>query len=257
LSDERSACGTKVSPTYDYRNISWNPFIEGAPMDHPPSPRIHTPFPFGGHKRLKSGDRVWLVTDARSYTDKYLGWSEPQQWFEVGAVCLKTNRLFLVRFSIDDVKAMLKAGILPAPWPSHQRQGIGLTRLYHGSQGNGRFREKVSLIDLDPELLKHGASLRAYFERQVGLRGNVVPGAWKEMQDAADRENRIEAAAISFTDWFSASDIKKLLGEDINVTHTLDRMVEERLLITNGKAKRGRKYMAAPPIFIDRADWTD
>lgn len=225
-------------------------------MEHPPSPRV-TPFPFGGTKRIHSKDRVWIVTDVHAFTDKFHGWSTPQSWYRAGALCLNTNRLVLVEFSNDDVRAMLKAGATVAPWSAPRPYGFEVTRFTHGSQEKGRFRERVDLIELDPELVKHGPQLRAYCERQMALRGNWPAGAWKRMQDAANRENSIEAAALSFTDWFSAGDVKKLVGKGINVTRTLARMVEERLLITNCKAKKGMKYMAAPPVIIDRADWTD
>lgn len=223
-------------------------------MDHSPSSAAILPFEFHGHKRLSSRDRVWITTDVHSYTSKMLDWSVPQQWFEAGALCLDTNHLALVRFSNDDVRAMMKAGMRPAPWPSHQRHGIELTRLYHGSQEKGRFREKVALIELDPELVKHGPMVRSHFEKEIGLRGNSTPGMWKEAVEWAKRENLIEAAALSFNDWFSAGMVKEIVG-DINVSPTLARLVQEGLLVPNGKAKKGARYMKAPPVLIDRADW--
>jgi hypothetical protein len=133
--------------------------------------------------------------------------------------------------------------------------GFEVTRFTHGAQEKGRFREKVELINLPADLLVHGPELRSQFERQFDVRGNGRPGMWQAIKAAADREKRIEVAALSFTDWFSAGDVKKSVG-DINVTRTLARMVKDRVLVTNGKTKRGRKYIAAPPVIIDRADWT-
>lgn len=226
-------------------------------MSHSSSPRAITTFPFVGKKRLQSKDRVWIVSDVHSYTSKMLDWSVPQQWFEAGALCLDTNHLALVRFSNDDVRAIVKAGIPPAPWVSPQSHGIELTRLYHGSQEKGRFREKVALIELDPELVKHGPMLRRHFEKDIGLRGNSTPGMWKEAVEWAARENAIETAALSLNGWFSAGMIKDLVGKDINVSPTLTRMVQEGILVPNGKSKRGAKYMKAPPKIIPRLDWTD
>lgn len=223
-------------------------------MSHPPSPRATIPFPFVGKKRLSSRDRVWLVTDVYCFTDSIFGWSRPQRWFRVGGVCLTSNELAMVEFSNDDVRAMLKAGVVAAPWNAARPFGFEVTRFTHGSQEKGRFREKVELIELPADLIVQGPELRRHFEIKLGLRGNGKAGMWKKMQDAANRENSIEAAAMSFTDWFSAGDVKAIVG-DINVTRTLARMVKDLLLVTNGKAKRGVKYMAAPPILVDRSDW--
>lgn len=171
-------------------------------------------------------------------------------------MCLDTNHLALLEFTKDDVRAMMKAGLQPAPWSSPRPHGIEVTRIYHGDQEKGRFREKVTLIDLDPELKKHGAMLRKRFEREMGIRGNTTPGVWKEAVAWAARANAIETAALSLDGWFAARDVKAIVGQDINVSPTLLRMVKDGLLIPNGKARRGSKYMRAVPRLVARVDWS-
>lgn len=233
-------------------------------MDHSPSPTTTHPFTFQGKKRLKSQDRIWIVTDVQSYTQSLYHWSSPQQWFRAGGIDLDANadgmhHLVIAEWTTDDMKAILKAGMAVGigapPWRAPLSHGFELTRIYHGDQEKGRFREKVALIDLDPELKKQGAMLRSHFERTMGLRGNSNPGMWQSIVDWAVRENAIEAAALSLEGWFAAKDVKKVVG-DINVTPSLSRMVKDGLLISNGKAKKGSKYMRAVPRPIERADWT-
>jgi hypothetical protein len=168
---------------------------------------------------------------------------------------LDTNHLALVEFTKDDVRAMMKAGLQTAPWAAPRPYGIEVTRSYHGDQEKGRFREKVALIDLDPELKKHGAMLRKHFEREMGLRGNTTPGVWKEAVAWAARANAIETAALSLDGWFAARDVKQIVGNEVNVSPTLLRMVKDGLLIPNGKARRGARYTRAVPRLVDRADW--
>lgn len=234
-------------------------------MDHSPSPATTTPFTFQGKKRLKSRDRIWIVTDVQSYTQALYHWSSPQQWFRAGGIDLDAtvdgmHHLVIAEWTTDDMKAILKAGMavgIGAPsWRTPLSHGFELTRIYHGDQEKGRFRERVALIDLDPELLKQGAKLRKMFEQQYGLRGNLAPGACQEMVEWAQHENRIETAALSLEGWFAARDVKAVIGEDINVSPALARMVKDGLLIPNGKAKRGAKYMRAVPCLVERADWT-
>ena len=224
-------------------------------MDHSPPRPSHFPFDFHGEKRLRSQDRIWIVTDVHSYTSRLYHWSVPQEWFRVGALDLDSNHLMLVEFSRDDARQLLRAGLPPPPWNEPLSHGLELTRIYHGDQEKGRFREKVALIDLDPELLKHGPMLRKHFESQMGLRGNSTPGMWEEMVEWARRQNAIESAALSFDGWFSAGDVKKIVGNDIHVSATLKRMVKDGLLVTNGRSKRGARYMKAPPRLVERADW--
>ena len=78
-------------------------------MKHSPSKTSPIPFEYHGEKRLKSKDRIWIVTDIQSYTSPLYPWSVPQQWYRAGALCLDTNHLVLVEFSVDDVRAMVRS----------------------------------------------------------------------------------------------------------------------------------------------------
>lgn len=229
-------------------------------MTHASTP---TTFPFGGNKRLKSQDSVWIVTDVRTYTASLYPWSQPQRWYRAGALDLRLMHLVLAEWSTDDMRAILKAGMTAGigspPWSAPQSHGFELVRLCHGGQEKGRFRETVSLVEVDEETVRHGGALRRYFERTTDLCGNVPVGSLRSMLDSVARENAIEAAARTFSEWFSAGDVKAVVGSDMNVTRILARMVEDGVLVTNGKAKRGCRYMPAPPtpvIQIERADWT-
>lgn len=214
------------------------------------------PFPWQDDRRIKSGDRVWILTDTHSYESAMYGQSIPQRWHRVGGLDLRTMRLGYFTFSTDDVRAAIKDGAFaPAPWKAPQAHGIEVTRFYHGPKKQGRFRQKVSLIDLDPELVKRGPALRAYFTRTLSFKGNSESGMWKEIEAGAKQENAIEAAALSLEGWFSAGRLKAIVGSDVNVTPTLTRLVSEGLLLSNGKKTRAARYMVAPPAVSDRADW--
>ncbi len=208
-------------------------------------------------KRLKDDHKVWLITDAKTYTSGMYGCSKEQRFYRVGGLDLATNCLGYFKFSTDDVRAMLKSGIDPAPWKSARQFGVGLTRHCHGSQKEGRFRESVCLIELDPALLTQGPALRAYFEERLSFHGNVDPGMWSEMVAWAARENRIETAALLMVGWFAAGDLKKVVGLDENVTTTLSRLVREGLLTPNGEKRRLARYMVAPPKIVERVDWVE
>lgn len=218
-------------------------------------------FPFIGNKRLKSHDSVWIVTDVRTFTTSLYPWSEPQRWYRAGALDLGSKHLVLAEWSTDDMRAILKAGMAAGigapPWSSPMSHGFLLTRFSHGGRDKGRFREEVSLVELNEDIRSFGPALRRHFEKNLDVVGNVHAGALRAVLDWATRENAIEAAALSFSDWFAAGDVKDIVGQDVNVTRTLARMVAERVLVTNGKTKKGRRYMATRPIVVDRSDWTD
>lgn len=208
-------------------------------------------------RRLRSGDKIWFVSDAKTYTSAMYGQSRPQVWYRVGGLDLTTGGLGYFEFSTDDARAMLKAGSLtPLPWRSHQLSGIELKRHSHGSQDRGRFRETVALIKLDPAILAHGPALRSYFDKTLSFVGNTEPGKWSGIEAWAARENRIENAALAIVGWFSAGDLRKVLGAPLNVTPILARLVGEGRLAPNGKKRRGARYMVAPPKMTERLDWT-
>jgi hypothetical protein len=99
-------------------------------------------------------------------------------------VDLRTGHLGYFDFGTDDAKALVKAGIKPPAWKEPQVVGIELTRFSHGNQTKGRFKEKVTLIDLDPDLLAQArqdqAHVKARVETHVRLVAHLpggVPGA--------------------------------------------------------------------------------
>jgi hypothetical protein len=215
-----------------------------------------TQFKWQDEQRLRSGDRVWLITDVGCFTSAMWGASTPQKWYRAGGLDLATNRLGYFIFSTDDVRAMIKAGIPPAPWKMRQARGIELIRFTHGGQKEGRFREAVLMIRLDSELLAQGPALRHYFVRNLTFKGNAKPGMWQGIVDWAARENRLEAEALKMVGWFSAGDLKAMTGATGSVSSLLRRLVKERRLLSNGKTRRSARYMVAPPVGSDRADWT-
>jgi hypothetical protein len=207
-------------------------------------------------KRLRSGDKVWFISDAKTFMSAMYGQSRPQTWYRVGGLDLSTTKLGYFHFSSDDSRAMAKAGLDLLPWKVQQSRGIELTRHSHGSQNKGRFRETVALIELEPVLLAQGPALRSYFENVLGFRGNTKPGVWNAIEVWAARENEIEKGALAMVDWFSAGELKEALGENVNVTPILVRLVKEGRLKPNGKKKRGARYMVAQPEVTERLDWT-
>lgn len=211
-------------------------------------------YPWQDERRLRSGDRMWLLTDIESYTSAMYGQSVPQRWYRAGGLDLASMKLGYFTFSIDDVRAILKAGVTSAPWKTPQPHGLDVTRQYHGPTQEGRFRETVTMIELDPELLAQGPSLRGYFVRDLQFRSNSQPGMWGEIERRAAEWRSIEKAALSLNGWFAAGDVKALVGE-VNVTPVLARLVEEGVLVPNGKRKRGARYMVAPATTIERVDW--
>lgn len=207
-------------------------------------------------RRARSGDRFWILTDTDSHDSAMYGCSRSQQWFRVGAVDLVSLKLGYLDLSIDDVRALMKAEVPAAPWTHPLPMGIELTRIYHGNQEKGRFRESVRFIELEPDLAVQGPALRAYFERHLSFVGNSSPGMWQQVELRGAELRAIETAALSMPDWFSAGDVKRQVGGKINVTHVLAQMVRDQRLVTNGGRKRGMLYLVSPPETIDRADWT-
>jgi hypothetical protein len=219
-----------------------------------------SPYPWQDERRLQSGDRVWIITDVASFSSSLYPWSSPQKWYRVGGLDLSTMRLGYFTFSTDDVRALLKAGVVRAPWKVAQRCGFKITRLYHGPSEEGRFREKVKLVELEADLLAQGPMLRRYFEKALTFQGNSEPGMWDEIEDWARRQNVIEATALAMPDWFSAGDVKRIVettfGTVVNVSPALAVLVGDGLLLSNGKKTKAARYMVAPTQIVERADWS-
>lgn len=221
------------------------------------TPAVTTPafsLPFQTEKRFSSGDRIFIVTDTYTYRSSYLDFATEQQWYKVGAVDLATNRLGYFRFSIDDAKAIVRARVSPPPWVQPLPAGLELVRVAHKKGGAGRFPERVTLLDLEPEMIAIGPAARRRFDADAH-HPNSVPGMWQAMVAAFALEQRIESAALSMVGTFSAGDIKDVVGGSANVTPVLQRLVKERRLVRSGR-KRGAKYQVAPPLIPARVDWS-
>jgi hypothetical protein len=126
-------------------------------------------------KRLSSDDRIWILTDIETHSSSFYPSSAEQRWFKVGAYDLRTNCIGFVRFSIDDVRGMLRAGLPAAPWNAPLAYGIDVTRLAHDGRCEGRFVVTVKLLDIEPEL--HA----------------IVPAARRIFRDACRRSPRSAA----------------------------------------------------------------
>jgi hypothetical protein len=225
-------------------------------MSVTPSPFQSLIFTWQPERRLRSGDRLWILTDTESYYSSMYGRSTPQRFYKVGGLDLRTEKLGYFLFTQDDARAILRCGLDAAPWEVPQVHGIELTRFYHGSNEQGRFRERVSLVPLEPELAAQGSRLRAYFERHLSFRGNATPGMWQDLECRAGELRAIEKVALSMTDWFAAGDVKARVGNDVNVTRVLRLLVDEGRLITNGRKRRWCRYQGMPCQVVERSDWT-
>ena len=175
----------------------------------------------------------------------------------MGALDLNTGKLGYFNLSRDDVKALVKCGLKPAPWHAPQQSGVALVRHYHGDHQEGRFRETASLVNLPPDLLAEGPQLRRYFEKTLAFVGNSEPGMWDSLEKRAVHENAVEGAAMSTTGWFSARDVRAALGlvRTVPLSRILGTLVLEGHLVTNGKKRRWCRYMVAMPAGVPRADW--
>jgi hypothetical protein len=74
------------------------------------------------------------------------------------------------------------------------------------------------------------------------LSPNATPGMWKKVVDSVAREREIEAAALSLSGLFSASDVQTIVGPGSAVSPVLKRMVNDGRLKRFGKT-RGTQYL--------------
>lgn len=205
-----------------------------------------------GTRRLKSQDRIWILTDIEVFYSRYYGCSPEQQWFKVGAVDLATMELGYFEFGRDDARVMLMAGLPIAPWEHSLPEGISLSRgnLSHG--GGGRRKEAATLIHLDSELLALGPKLRRRF-CHAGHYPSFTADMWEDIAGRVALTKRVREVALSMDREFSAGDMQAVVG-DVNVSHILTEMVRLKLLKRTGQ-KRGTRYTVLPPKTIERADW--
>jgi hypothetical protein len=128
---------------------------------------------------------------------------------------------------------------------------LEVKRIAHTGQEKGRFKVEITLIDLDDASTWIGPQA---FHR-AGHRPNATWGMWHKLASRVALEQAIETTALSMVGRFSAGDLKKALGQDVNVGHVLARLVDEKRLLPSGK-KKGARYEVAPPNLPLRTDWT-
>jgi hypothetical protein len=204
-------------------------------------------------RRLSSGDRIFIVTDIHCYSSSMVQSAREQQWFRVGAVNLSDMTVGYWRFSIDDAKAILRAGIGAPPWTQALGEGIQIKRDLHVTGSRmGRYRVTITTLSVPPEIAAMAAELRKVFERR-GHQPNFVPGSWKSPQQNANQALAVERAALSRVGVFKAAGVKAIVGAGIKVTPVLSRLVEEGRLTRVGK----KRYIVTPSRIVERADWTD
>ena len=191
-------------------------------------------------KRLSSDDRIWILTDIETHSSSFRPGSAEQWWFKVGAYDLRTDCIGFVRFSIDDVRGMLRAGLPAAPWKAPLANGIDVTRLAHDGKCEGRYAVTVKLVDIEPALHTIVPAAKRVF-RDAYLSPNATLDMWKELVDTVAREKQVEAASLNMTGLFSAGDVQAIVGAGINVSPVLKRMVKDGRLDRFGKT-RGTQY---------------
>lgn len=206
-------------------------------------------------KHLQSGDRVLIVTDVERFTSKYHPWSTPQKLFRVGIYDLATGKIGYANFGRDIAFFLMKAGLPAPPWKRPMQFGIAVCRSSHDGESNGRYRGRVDLIHLEPAIWPIALIARKTFARGSST-PNAIPGMWRDLEDRAREENAIEAAVRGMVGPFSAGDVKKIVGKDVDVTPALQRLVAEGVLFPPTGIKRGTRYRHAPPAIVERSDWT-
>jgi hypothetical protein len=213
-------------------------------------------------KHLKSGDRVWILTDVEISKSRYMECSTPQTLFKVGIYDLKTDHVGWGIFGRDIAYALVKAGLTPPPWSAPQPVGFEIRRLAHGNgEEKGRFIVEVELIDLDPELQAIIPVAKRKFA-SAGLCPNSTPGISDDLLARAAKEKAIEAACLGMVGLFSAGDVKVAIGDpDADVTDVIQRLVAQgKLVCPTGSKKRWTRYAVAStkaPTIMERADWTE
>lgn len=218
-----------------------------------PSPKTPT-LEWQPEKRLQSQDRLWILTDTYTEWRSFREDATPQKFYRVGCYDLRTMKIGYVRFSVDDCTGLLKAQILPPPWPAGLAHGIEVKRMAHdGGEEKGRFKVDITLLDIDPAMAWIAPAARILFRRD-GHWPNSTRDMWKKRVDRVALVKSIEAAALGMAGRFSAKDVHEKLGRKVPVSHVLRHLVNEKRLLPFGE-KRGRTYEVAPPMVPERVDW--
>jgi hypothetical protein len=187
-----------------------------------------------------SGDRIWIVTDVHEYSASFHEGAADQVLFLVGAIDLNTNKPGYFFFSIDDARAIRKAGF-PLPWKQALARGFSYTRLGHPGTEKGRYVVTVTPIDLDAALSAKGPFFRKRF-LECGLTPNSSIGKWANLVAAYQLEKKIERAALAMSDAFSVRDLEAVVGKGVNVKAVIRRLLVEGSLAKEGKG-RGTRYV--------------
>lgn len=203
-------------------------------------------------KMLHAGDRIVILTDIQTVWSRYYDCSPEQELFRVGAYDARTMKIGFFKFGRDPAFDMLKGGVTAAPWGSSALPiGVEFHRRSHGNNAEGRFRGKVSLFAVEPDVLAIVPEARKRF-RQERHYPNATIGMWEKLESRAKSELAIERAALAMPDIFKAEDIRAVVGDDKRISRILRRLVDEGRL-TPVSAK---KYIVTPPKIIERLDWT-
>lgn len=235
--------------------ILWNPWMNPKVTEYSMIVRDQSPT-WQPEKHLHSGDRIWILTDIERYGSRFHPWSEEQKMFRVGIYDLGTRCVGLAHFGRDIAFEILKAGVDAPPWNAPLAFGIELHRDAHEHNEGGRYRGRAILLDLPPEAVALGQAARKMLAGAT-FSPNAVPGMWKDLEVRATKERAIEAAVESMRGRgpFAAGDIRKIVGPEADVTASLQRLVEDGVLLPPTGRKRGTKYRHVPPLLVDRADW--
>ncbi len=217
-----------TTPTYPTQTLQWQP-----------------------ERHLKSGDKIWILTDIQTVWSGYFDYSADQELFRVGIYDLTTGKIGFGKFGRDIAHAFLKASIQPAPWRAPLPCAVEIHRQSHGNTKGGRFRTWATLIDVDPQIIAIAPLAQKKFV-QEGHDPTATVGMWSDLEARAKRELAVEKAALAMVGIFKASDVRKIVG-NINVSPVLRDLVEEGRLVRVG----AKKYMVAPPHPLpQRLDWT-
>lgn len=214
--------------------------------------RPSTPLPWQPEKMLHAGDRIVILTDVQILWSKYFDFSPEQELFRVGGFDARSGCIGFFKFGRDLAFDMIMGGVPVAPWGAGVLPiGIEIHRRSHGNNSQGRFRGKVSLLDVAPDVLAIVPEARRRL-RQEGHAPNATVGMWSDLEERAKSELAIDAAVVAMVGEFKASDVRKIVGDDKRISRVLRDLVRDGRL-TPVSAK---KYVVTPPKLVTRLDWT-
>ncbi len=227
--------------------------LTSIPVFHPTiTPILQAP------KRLRSGDEILIVTDATVSWSPYIPHAPEQQWIKAAAYDLHTGQIGFFEFGRDDLFAMIKAGLTPPPWQSHQTQVVLIRRQSTPSQNKGRHPAVVQLSTFNKDIRPILRQARTAFAASgfcPSFPGSL-PSDWVDLVKRANRENAIEAAIKRTIGWFKswARFVRETGHSASEVGYILSRFVAEHRLERDG-VKKGTRYRLRPVALIQRADW--